>query len=128
MGVTDKIMVEAAQLNPSMYCFAYAMQDVGSTKKYYEMDLLRGQYQKGIGILACDAWGAWSDKPSELAPGKPIKTVSDDDGDSYFAIRKETGTWINTGHFTQVQGCQGRGRLQELPLGRQGGRRRGLLP
>lgn len=100
--ITDKIMQDAEWYGPSMYCFAYAMQDVGSTKPYYELQLLAGQYQKQIGIFACEQWGAFSDKDGELAPGVPIVKVNDVDGDFHFAKRKSFGTWINTGHFTQV--------------------------
>merc|ERR1712137_868206 len=100
--ITDKIMQDAEWYGPSMYCFAYAMQDVGSTKPYYELELLAGQYQRKIGIFACEQWGAFSDKDGELAPGVPIVKIDDVDGDFHFAKRQSFGTWINTGHFTQV--------------------------
>jgi hypothetical protein len=101
--ITDHILQEGRKVDPTMYCFAYAMQDVGSPpKQYYEVELLAGQYQKGIGIFACDDWGAWTDKYGELAPGVPLKTVDDVDGDFHFQKRKSSGTWINAGHFHQV--------------------------
>jgi hypothetical protein len=101
--VTARILVDAMKVRPTMYCFSYAMQDVGSAKAQYdELALLAGQYQRKIGIFACDGWGAWSDQDGELAPGVRVKVVDDPDAEFHFAKRKSTGMWINTGQFQQV--------------------------
>merc|ERR1712224_1106946 len=43
-----------------------------------------------------------TDIESEVGPGVPAIKIDDADGDFYFAKRKETGTWVNTGHFLQI--------------------------
>lgn len=103
--IMDKILVDARQFAPSMFCFAYAMQKVGTPKKglvYEELALLHGQWAKQIGIFACEKWAAFTDIESEVGPGVPAIKIDDVDGDFYFAKRKETGTYVNTGHFHQV--------------------------
>jgi hypothetical protein len=78
------------------------MKDVGSTKKYYDLELVQGAYAKGIGIFACDSWGVFSDAEAELAPGVPLVKVDDVDGDFHVMKREETGTWLNTGLHYQA--------------------------
>jgi hypothetical protein len=90
------------QPGSSLYCFSVVTNDTGSTKPNYELQLVTGQYQKDIGIFACDQTGVFSDAPQYLAPGVPVTQVFDVEGDWHFAKRKTTGSWINTGLFSQV--------------------------
>jgi len=96
-GIMDPVLADAEWYGPSLYCFSVAMQDTGTTKPYFQLELLQTQYEKGIGIFGCEAYGAFSDLDGELAPGVPIVKVPDTDGDFHFAKRKAVGTWINTG-------------------------------
>merc|ERR1711972_1215849 len=52
-------------------------------------------------IFDCKGWGVYSDVEAEFGDGK--KTVKvEDNGDFHFEKRKDTGTWVNTGLFSQV--------------------------
>jgi hypothetical protein len=98
----DQILTDAAWYSPSMYCFAVVMQDVGSTKKYYDLELLQGAYTKWTSIFACDNWGVFSDMEGWVGPDVPIVKLDDADGDFHYAKREETGTWLNTGLHYQA--------------------------
>merc|ERR1712060_334299 len=81
----------AALYDPALYCFAIVMGDIGSTKKYYDLELLQMAYGKQTSIFGCDSWGVFSDAEADLAPGVPVTKVDDVDGDFHFAKREETG-------------------------------------
>jgi len=100
--IMDPILKDADWYGPSLYCFAVVMQDIGSTKKMYDLELLQGAYAKGTGIFGCENWGVFSDKEGEVGPGAPLVKLEDADGDFHFAKREETGTWLNTGLHYQA--------------------------
>jgi hypothetical protein len=107
----EPVLVDAAFVDPTLYCFSVVMQDTGSTKKYYDLELVQGAYDKGIGIFGCDFWGVFSDAEADLAPGVPITKVDDVDGDFHFMKREETGTWLNTGlHYQAWKAIQAEGK------------------
>merc|ERR1712217_208262 len=71
------------------------------TKPNYELQLLKMQYAGKYSIFDCKGWGVYSDVEAEFGDGK--KTVKvEDNGDFHFEKRKDTGTWVNTGLFSQV--------------------------
>merc|ERR1712050_443179 len=84
----------------TLFCFSFYTQNTGSTKKSYELDLLRTQLFLGASIFGCETWRAYSDVETWLTPGK-VNTVkvNDNNGDFHFAKRKKTGTWINSNMF-----------------------------
>jgi hypothetical protein len=98
----DPILREADLYDPTLYCFSVVQQDTGSTRKYYDLELLQGAYGKGVGIFACESWGIFSDRDGEAGPGAPLVKLDDVDGDFKFAKREETGTWVNTGLHYQA--------------------------
>ncbi|CAK0851684.1 unnamed protein product, partial [Prorocentrum cordatum] len=109
--IMEPVLADAVLYDPTLYCFAIVMQDIGSTKKYYDLELLQGAYDKGIGIFGCDSWGVFSDAEADLAPGVPVTKVDDVDGDFHFAKREETGTWLNTGlHYQAWKAIQAEGK------------------
>merc|ERR1712061_187686 len=86
---------------PELFCFTVYTADSGSTKPNYELQLLKMQYAGKYSIFDCKGWGVYSDVEAEFGDGK--KTVKvEDNGDFHFEKRKDTGTWVNTGLFSQV--------------------------
>merc|ERR1711933_666080 len=109
--IMDPILADAEWYGPSLYCFAVVMQDYGSTKKMYDLELLQGAYEKGASIFGCDSWGVFSDKDGDLGPGASLVKLEDADGDFHFAKREETGTWLNTGlHYQAWKAIQAEGK------------------
>jgi len=107
----EPVLADAALYDPTLYCFAIVMQDIGSTKKYYDLQLLQMAYEKQTSIFGCDSWGGFSDGEADLAPGVPVTKVEDVDGDFHFAKREETGTWLNTGlHYQAWKAIQAEGK------------------
>jgi len=92
----------------TLFCFSFYAQDTGSTKKTYELDLLRTQLELKASIFGCEAWKVYSDVEIWLAPASDtepaINTIKVDDvnGDFHFAKRKKTGSWINSNQFIAV--------------------------
>merc|ERR1712004_163689 len=84
----------------TLFCFSVYTADTGSTKKSYELDLLRTQLFLGASIFGCEAYKVYSDVQTWLSPEK-IDTVkvNDVNNDFHFAKRKKTGTWINSKMF-----------------------------
>jgi len=84
----------------TMFCFAFYTANTGSTKKSYELELLRTSLFLGASIFGCEQWRVYSDVETWLTPGK-VNTVKveDTNGDFHFAKRKKTGTWINSNMF-----------------------------
>merc|ERR1712039_967333 len=86
---------------PTLFCFTVYTADSGSTKPNYELELLKMQKKDKLSIFGCNAWGVYSDVEADFGDGK--KTVKvEDNGDFHFEKRKDTGTWVNTGLFSQV--------------------------
>merc|ERR1712117_135251 len=69
--VMDPILQDAVPQSTSLYCFSVYTQDSGSTQINYELDVLKEQHARNIGIF-------------------------------HLAKRKISGTWVNTGMFTQI--------------------------
>merc|ERR1712077_156087 len=88
----------------TLFCFSFYAQNTGSTKKTYELDLLRTQLFLHASIFGCENWRVYSDVETWLSPQpNPINTVKvEDPGDFHFAKRKKTGTWINSNMFIAV--------------------------
>jgi len=84
----------------TLFCFAFYTENTGSTKKSYELDLLRTQLFLGASIFGCEAWRVYSDVEVWLSPNKfnTVK-VNDVNGDFHFAKRKKNGAWINSNMF-----------------------------
>jgi len=87
----------------TLFCWSFYTDNTGSTKKSYELDLLRTQLFLGASIFGCEAWRVYSDVETWLSPNKfnTVK-VNDANGDFHFAKRKKTGTWINSNMFIQA--------------------------
>merc|ERR1712061_260149 len=87
----------------TLFCFSFYAENTGSTKKTYELDLLRTQLFLGASIFGCEAWRVYSDVETWLSPNKfnTVK-VNDVNNDFHFAKRKKTGTWINSNMFIGV--------------------------
>jgi len=92
----------------TLFCFSFYAQDTGSTKKSYELDLLRTQLFLKATIFGCEAWQVYSDVETWLSPETKdtpavnTRKVNDDNNDFHFAKRKKTGTWINSNQFLAV--------------------------
>jgi len=88
----------------TFFCFSFYAENTGSTKKNYELDLLRTQLFLHASIFGCENWRVYSDVETWLSPQpNPINTVKvEDPGDFHFAKRKKTGTWINSNMFIAV--------------------------
>merc|ERR1711894_690236 len=87
----------------TLFCFTWYMQDTGSTKKFYDLSLLRTSLFLGASLFGCEAYKVYSDVETWLSPGQ-VSTVKVDDvnGDFHFAKRKLTGTWVNSPMFIQA--------------------------
>merc|ERR1712242_644604 len=87
----------------TLFCFSFYAQETGSTKKSYELDLLRTQLFLGASIFGCETYRVYSDVETWLSPDK-VSTVkvNDVNGDFHFAKRKKTGTWVNAPMFIQA--------------------------
>jgi len=89
----------------TLFCFSFYTENTGSTKKSYELDLLRTQLFLRASIFGCEDWKVYSDVETWLSPATDaaaaINTVKVDDvnNDFHFAKRKKTGTWINSNIF-----------------------------
>merc|ERR1719411_2583352 len=82
------------------FCFTYYMKDTGSTKKFYEFELLQSQYSMGASIFGCPKWAVYSDTDADFG-AKTIK-VNDVDNDFHLFKRKKQGTWTNAMMFYQA--------------------------
>merc|ERR1719270_964549 len=100
-GMMDPILQDAVHVESSVYCFAVYTKDTGSTKTSHELEILQYAKSKGTHIFACDQWDVFSDVEVDIG-GVMTTKVTDVEGDFHFAKRKVSGTWVNTGLFTQV--------------------------
>merc|ERR1712045_629120 len=62
----------------------------------------QGQHARNIGIFNCEQSDVFADVDVEVGPGLRTIQVSDVEGDFHLAKRKTSGTWVNTGMFTQI--------------------------
>jgi len=87
----------------TLFCFTIYTQDTGSTKKYYDLSLLRTNLFLGSSLFGCEAFRVYADVETWLSPGQ-VNTIKVDDvnGDFHFAKRKLTGTWVNSPIFLQI--------------------------
>merc|ERR1711963_1195814 len=87
----------------TLFCFTFYMEDTGSTKKFYDLSLLRTNLFLGSSLFGCEAYKVYGDVETWLSPGQ-VSTVKVDDvnGDFHFAKRKLTGTWVNSPMFIQA--------------------------
>jgi hypothetical protein len=87
----------------NLFCFSFYTQNTGSTKKSYELELLRTNLFLGTHIFGCESYRVFSDVQTWLSPGK-VETVKIEDveGNFHFAKRKRTGTWINSNIYIQT--------------------------
>jgi len=87
----------------TLFCFTWYMQDTGSTKKFYDLSLLRTSLFLGASLFGCEAYKVYSDVETWLSPGQ-VNTVKVNDvsGDFHFAKRKLTGTWVNSPMFIEI--------------------------
>merc|ERR1711870_193423 len=85
------------------FCWAFYTADTGSTKKSYELELLRTQLFLGASIFGCEEYRVYSDVDTWISPGK-INTIKVDDveGNFHFAKRKRVGKWVNSNMFLQA--------------------------
>jgi len=82
------------------FCFTYYMQDTGSTKQSFELELLKSQYSMRASIFGCPKWAVYSDADADFG-AKTIK-VTDVDNDFHLFKRKKQGTWTNAMQFYQA--------------------------
>merc|ERR1712187_750570 len=85
----------------NLFCFAFYMEDTGSTKPSYDLDLLRTNLFLGAHIFGCESYRVFSDVSTWLSPGE-IETVMVTGDNFHFQKRKVTGTWINSNMFIAV--------------------------
>jgi len=109
----DPILQDATTRGTKLYCFAVYTQNTGSTKPTHELEILQYAYSKTISIFACDQTDVFSDVAVEVGPGFHTIVVRDVDNDWHFAKRKTSGSWVNTGMFTQVWKAIARGSKYE---------------
>jgi len=89
----------------TLFCWSFYCANTGSTKKSYELELVRTQLFLQASIFGCEDWKVYSDVETWISPEpNAINTVRIDDvnNDFHFAKRKQTGTWINSNLFIQT--------------------------
>merc|ERR1712066_361732 len=85
----------------NLFCFAFYMEDTGSTKPSFDLDLLRTNLFLGSHIFGCESYRVFSDVSTWLSPGD-VETVMVTGDNFHFQKRKLTGTWINSNMFIAV--------------------------
>jgi len=86
----------------SLFCFSVYTKNTGSSKVSHELELLQMQKERGVSIFSCADWAVYSDVVAPLGGGYNTIQVHDVKGDFHILKRKSTGSWVNTGSFTQV--------------------------
>jgi len=86
----------------SLFCFSVYTENTGSTKKSYELELLKLVYEKKASIFACDKAEVYGDVEVAIGGDVMVEKVEDEKGTFHFAKRKHAGTWINTGMYQQI--------------------------
>jgi len=100
--IMDPVLQDAAPVSATLYCFSVYTKNTGSTKPSHELEILSHQFAQKISIFACQQQDVFGDVEVEVGPGLKTTMVADVEGDFHFAKRKNSGTWVNTGIFTQV--------------------------
>merc|ERR1711879_42072 len=83
----------------TLFCWEFYLGETGSTKKSYELELMRTQLFLKASIFGCEDWKVYSDVETWIAPEpNAVNTVKIDDvnNDFHFAKRKKTeeeGLW-----------------------------------
>merc|ERR1712012_802550 len=92
--------------NTRFYCFTVHTQDNGNPSKHpgpqEELELLKEQYTRGVGVFACPGNAVFSDVDVNIGANYPAIKVNDDLSEFHVVKRKKTKTWVNTGLFKQV--------------------------
>merc|ERR1711878_174084 len=101
-GIMDPILQDAVPVGQKMYCFSVYTKETGSSKPSHELEILQHQKSQNLGIFQCDYSAVFSDVSVEVGGGMMTTVVTDVEGDWHFAKRKISGTWVNTGMFTQI--------------------------
>jgi len=86
----------------SLFCFSVYTENTGSTKKSYELELLKMVYEKKASIFACDKAEVYGDVEVPIGGDVMVQKVEDVENNFHFAKRKHAGTWINTGMYQQI--------------------------
>merc|ERR1711862_896037 len=67
-----------------------------------ELELLKEQYSKGVGVFSCPGNDVFSDVEVSLGDGFSTVKVTDPENEFHVVKRKKTKTWVNTGMFKQI--------------------------
>jgi len=94
----DEVAVERP--GTALYCYAVHFHD-NHYKPNHELELLKMQMQRGLGIFACDAFELFSDVQLSVGDYEAV-TVDDLEGDFCKYKRPDTGACANTAIFYQV--------------------------
>jgi hypothetical protein len=91
----------------TLFCWEFYTENTGSTKKSYELDILKTQLFLGVSIFGCEDYRVYSDVQENLDgdEGK-VKTIMVTEKDAqhpfHFAKRKRVGKWVNSNMFIQA--------------------------
>merc|ERR1719229_1938453 len=92
--------------NTRFYCFAVHTQESGRPNHHpgpeEELELLREQYTRGVGVFSCPGNDVFSDASVNIGQGYDAIKVDDVLNEFHLIKRKKTKTWVNTGMFKQV--------------------------
>jgi len=92
--------------NTRFYCFTVWTKDTGNPEKHpgsaEELELLKQQYEKGVGIFTCPGHDVFADTDVSIGQGLDAIKVEDTLNEFHLIKRKKTKTWVNTGMFKQV--------------------------
>jgi len=100
--IMDPILQDAVAVGQKMYCFSVYTENTGSTKQSHELEILQHQFSQQLGIFQCEESDVFSDVSVEVGGGMMTTVVTPAEDDWHFAKRKVSGTWVNTGMFTQI--------------------------
>jgi len=101
-SLMDPILQDAVPQSTTLYCFSVYTSNTGTTKPNYELDIIQEQYRRKISIFACEQSDVFADVTAQVGDGLMTIPVDDVEGDFHFAKRKVSGSWVNTGLFSQV--------------------------
>jgi len=87
-----------------LFCWTMYVSNTGSTKKSYQLDLIRTQLHVGASLFGCKGWAVYGDTRVQISPGPPelFTTEVSIPADAYFAKRKTMGTWVNSMIFFEA--------------------------
>merc|ERR1712047_24671 len=109
MGIAQTVTAPATKSavtlsSTNLFCFAVYTENTGSTKKSWDLELLRTNLFLGSHIFGCEAYRVYSDVTTWLSPGDVDTVMVTESAGLPFhgEKRKETGTWINANIFIAV--------------------------